>query len=216
MGQDTGAGRPPIQVAIADKNPMVLANLSELFDRDGRFSLALTVTTAERLLEGIARARIDVAVVGWVLPRLGGARLLEALRDRAEAPRVVVYTGSEDADLPRRVMAAGGAGFCAKNEPPERLLETVQAVAEGRMVFPFVDVRALKRASGESLTERERVLLAALAKGLTNVELARHLGISVNTVKFHLRNLYDKLSIRNRAQAVARYYASGEFTGADD
>jgi two-component system, NarL family, nitrate/nitrite response regulator NarP len=105
------------------------------------------------------------------------------------------------------VMASGGAGFCSKSDPPERLLEVAAAVADGQMVFPFIDVRGLYRDPLEELTEKERVMLTALAKGQTNNELAVDLGISVNTVKFHLRNLYDKLSIRNRSQAVAFYYS---------
>ena len=60
----------------------------------------------------------------------------------------------------------------------------------------------------QSLTEREKTLLAALAKGRTNIELAAELDISINTVKFHLRNLYEKLSLNNRSQAIAFYYAN--------
>jgi two-component system nitrate/nitrite response regulator NarP len=81
-------------------------------------------------------------------------------------------------------------------------------VAKGRMVFPYVDVRSLKRDPRESLTEREKTMLAALARGRTNTELAADLGISINTVKFHLRNLYEKLGLRNRSQAIAFYYSS--------
>ena len=77
------------------------------------------------------------------------------------------------------------------------------------MVFPYVDVRSLKRDPRESLTTREKALLVALAKGRTNTELATELGISINTVKFHLRNLYEKLGLRNRAQAIAFHYANG-------
>ena len=76
------------------------------------------------------------------------------------------------------------------------------------MVFPFVDVRDLNRDPVESLTGRERALLAALARGLNNKALAAEFSISVNTVKFHLRNLYDKLSVTSRAQAIAFYYAA--------
>ena len=82
------------------------------------------------------------------------------------------------------------------------------SVAAGRMVFPFMDVRSLRRDPRDSLTEREKTLLAALAKGRTNTELAAELDISINTVKFHLRNLYEKLGLNNRSQAIAFYYAN--------
>jgi len=74
------------------------------------------------------------------------------------------------------------------------------------MVFPFgVGARVADEAPQTRLTERERDLLAALASGRTNAQLAKDLDISVNTVKFHLKNLYEKLHVANRAQAVARY-----------
>ncbi|HTO84000.1 MAG TPA: response regulator transcription factor [Methylomirabilota bacterium] len=199
--------RKAIEVAIADKNPLVLSGLSELFEKDERFSLVFTVNSSERFLEALSRIRIHVGIVEWTLPTHGGASLLETLRDWPRPPRVVVYSSSSDPNLARKVMASGGAGFCSKSESPERLLEVAAAVADGQMVFPFVDVRGLYRDPLEELTEKERVMLTALAKGQTNNELAVDLGISVNTVKFHLRNLYDKLSIRNRSQAVAFYYS---------
>lgn len=205
---DRSKGRRAIDIALVDKNPLVLSALSDLFEQDGRFNLVLTVNDGERLLQAADRMAFAVAVIGWVLPPMGGAVLLDSLRDRPQAPRIVVYSGSSDREVARKVMAHGGAGFCSKSEPPERLLDTVWTVANGRMVFPFVDVRALQQDPLEKLTAREREFLAALATGRTNDQLASHLGVSVNTVKFHLRNLYEKMEIGNRAQAVAAYYSS--------
>lgn len=202
-----------ITVAVADKNPLVLSALSEVLERDSRFSLVLTATTAERFLEALARVPVVVGVIGWVLPKLGGQRVLEALRDRAEAPRLLVYSSSTDPDVPRKAMAAGAAGFCAKNESPARLLDALVAVAKGQMVFPYLDVRRLSQDPMQVLTDRERDLLASLARGLSNAELARDFGISINTVKFHLRNLFEKLAIKSRAQAIARFYETLQGSG---
>ena len=105
-------------------------------------------------------------------------------------------------------MAAGAAAFLTRDAPEQQLLDVAATVAGGRMVFPYMDVRGLKRDPRDSLTEREKTLLAALAKGRTNTELAAELDISINTVKFHLRNLYEKLGFRNRSQAIAFFYSS--------
>ncbi len=198
----------PIDVGLADKSSLVRSALSDLFDRDERFNLLLTVNDAQSFLSALDRITLDVAVVGWVLPPLGGAALLEAIRERVNAPRIVVYSGSADPDLARKVLARGGAGYCSKSEEPEQLLETVLAVAAGKMVFPFVDVRRLHEDPLQHLTPKERELLAALATGRTNDQLAGDFGVSVNTIKFHLRNLYEKMEIKNRAQAVAAYFSS--------
>ena len=201
------AGRS-VDLALVDKNPLVLSALSDLFERDERFNLVLTVRDGAQFLQAVDRMAFTVAVTGWVLPPLSGAVLLDSLRDRPQAPRIVVYSGSSDRDVVQKVMAHGGAGFCSKSEPPERLVETVWTVANGRMVFPYVDVRNLQQDPLEALTARERELLAALATGRTNDQLAKHFDVSVNTIKFHLRNLYEKMEISNRAQAVAAYYSS--------
>ena len=135
------------------------------------------------------------------------AKLIEVLRDQPTAPRLVVY-GDETGDLPRLAMSAGAAGFAPRSGAVEGLLSTCAEVATGKMVFPFLDVRKLQNDPIHQLSRKERAMLEALSKGLTNRELSRELGISTNTVKFHLSNMYEKLSVKNRAQAIAFYYSS--------
>ncbi len=199
-----------VEVALADANPLMLAALSEVIYRDARFSLVLTAKSAEGFLQGISRAPVSVGVVDWDLPGLGTERLIGLVRGMEKSPRVVVYAKSANKDAARRAMAAGAAGLAFDDQPPERLLDTMAAVAAGQMVFPFLDVRELGQDPLRSLTHREEALLEALAKGMTNKELSEALGITVNTVKFHLRNLFDKLSVKTRGQAIALYYASGQ------
>ena len=198
----------PHSVILADPNTLMLQALSELFERDRRFTLVATSKTAEGFLETCLRVPVALGIVEWAIPQLGAERLLAILRDRPNAPRIIVYSASNDPDVPRRAMAAGAAAFCTREAQHEQLRDIATAVAHGRMVFPFMDVRALKRDPRESLTEREKTIIAALARGRTNTELAAELGISINTVKFHLRNLYDKLGLKNRSQAIAFYYSS--------
>ena len=142
------------------------------------------------------------------MPTLGGERLIEVLRAQSRVPRVVVYAHAEGSDTPRRAMAAGAAGFCSRSDPPERLLDVVSNVANGQMVFPFLDIRQLRRDPMDTLTKRERALLDLLARGMSNRDIAKALEISINTVKFHLRNLFEKLSVNSRAQAIALYFTS--------
>lgn len=195
-------------VIIADPNTIMLQALSDLFERDPRFSLMATSKTAEGFLESCLLVPVDIGIVDWGIPQLGAERLLGILRDRPGAPRIIVYGVGADPDVPRRAMAAGAAAFLSRDAPEQQLLDVAATVAAGRMVFPYMDVRGLKRDPRESLTEREKTLLSALAKGRTNTELAAELGISINTVKFHLRNLYEKLGLNNRSQAIAFYYAN--------
>lgn len=198
----------PFEIILGDPNTLMLQALSEIFERDRRFALIATAKTAEGFLESCLRVPAQIGIIEWNLPQLGAEKLLQILRDRPKAARIIVYAGSSDADIPRRALAAGAAGFCTRDTPPEQLLDIAVSVASGRMVFPFLDVRSLKRDPRDDLTEREKTMIAALARGRTNNELAAELGISINTVKFHLRNLYDKLGLKNRSQAIAFYYSS--------
>ncbi len=194
-----------IDIAIADKSPIVQSGLRAMFESDERFHVVAVAADGERFMEAVNRLSFDIGIIGWEMPYLSGSAVLRTLRGREDAPRVVIYTGSQELDIPRQAMALGAAGFCHKSDPPERLVETVLAVAQGRMAFPYVDVRLLELNPLAGLTDREREILAALAQGMTNQQLADALKISLNTVKFHLKNLYGKLGVDNRAQAVAKY-----------
>lgn len=194
-----------IDIAIADKSPIVQSGLRALFDNDARFRVVAVAADGERFMEAVDRLSFDIAVTGWEMPYLSGPAMLRLLRGIPDAPRIVIYTGSQELDVPRQAMALGAAGFCHKSDPPERLIDTVAAVAAGRMAFPYVDVRDLDLNPLASLTEREREILESLSKGMTNQQLARDFEISLNTVKFHLKNLYGKMGVESRSQAVAKF-----------
>ena len=197
----------PIDIMLADGNPLVLSALSEIIERDRRFSLVATSATAEGFLGTVMRVPVKVGIIDWNLPALGGAKLIEVLREQANAPRIVVYA-EDKPDLPRLAMTAGAAAYAPRSSNAETLLETCVDVAAGKMVFPFLDVRELQSDPIHQLSRKERAMLEALSTGLTNRELSKELGVTVNTVKFHLSNLYEKLGVKNRAQAIAFYYSS--------
>jgi len=197
----------PIDIVLADNNPMDLSAKSEIFDSAPRFSLVATSATAERFMGAVIRVPVQVCVVAWNLPVLGAAKLIEVIREQENAPRFVVY-GDEAGDIPRLAMQAGAAGFAPRSGEVEVLLETCADVAAGKMVFPFIDVRKMQQDPIQSLSRKERAILEALAKGLSNRDLSKELQISTNTVKFHLSNIYEKLSVKNRTQPIAYFYSS--------
>lgn len=197
-----------IDIVVAEKSPLVQAGLASLFGGDSRFRLVATAADGERFMEAVERLHFDIGIIGWNMPFLSGSGVLKALRERSQSPRVIVYTGNAAPEVPRQTMQLGGAGFCLKSDPPERLLQTVLSVAEGRMVFPFMDLSVPGADPFLSLTAREQELLGSLSQGRTNAQIATELSISLNTVKFHLKNLFSKLNVKNRAQAVACYLKS--------
>lgn len=201
----TAPSRLLARVAIADKNPVVRAGLSDYIVRDGRFALVDAVTTGHEFVALAGREQIDVGVIGWALPDLLGVDVLGQMKRRQCSARVIVYTGESGQDVLRQAVKAGAWGFISKADDPALLLDTIATVARGRLCLPYIDLQSLNEDPIETLTARERELLAALADGWSNMQIATRIGISRNTVKYHLKNLYDKLGVKNRAMAVAMF-----------
>ncbi|WP_334148191.1 response regulator transcription factor [Hyphomicrobium sp.] len=194
-------------IAIADKNPVVRTGLVDIITRDGRFTVTATVPNGTALLERMQAhpAEVEIAILGWALPDMTGGDILAELKRRRSPARAIVYTGEPGLDVLRRTIKAGAWGFMSKCDEPEVLMETISSVSHGRVSFPYVDMEAARNDPLDVLTMRERELLAALADGWSNLQIAARIGISRNTVKYHLKNLYDKLDVHNRAMAVALF-----------
>lgn len=209
----SSVGARKIDIMLGDGNPLVLSAMSEVFDRDERFSLVATTATAEGYLGMVMRVPIEVGVIDWDIPALGARKLIEVLRGQDKSPRFVVYGQDTEPDIPRQAMSAGAAAFVSRSAPIDTLVQTCVDVAAGKMVFPYLDIRDLKTDPISTLSRKERAIMDALAEGLTNKQLATRLDISTNTVKFHLSNVFDKLSVKNRAQAIAHYYSAKAKSG---
>ncbi|WP_259780209.1 response regulator transcription factor [Aestuariispira ectoiniformans] len=195
------AGRA--RIIVTDKNPLVLTGLKALLENEAEMDVVATATDGEEFLQKIREIPCDVGVIGWEMPGKDGRGVLDILANDPAAPRIVIYTGVPGARVVREAMLHGAAGFCHKGDSNEALLEVVGAVAEGRMSFPFTDLRKIAEDPWEALTRRELELLDSLKTGRSNKQIATNMGITENTVKFHLKNLFSKLGVKNRSQAVA-------------
>lgn len=200
--------QPPIRIGIADKSPLMRAALKQLISEDDRFQIVSSSEDSDNFLKQAETVAMDIAIVGWVIAPGDARYILDHLRPGPNTPRVVVYTGLESDTVPLQVMAHGGAAFVSKNEDPTFLLDTLAQVAKGRMVFPYLDVTQINANPLSTLTKRELEILSSLAAGRTNKEIAAEKGVSTNTVKYHIKNLFEKLGVNNRGQAIALYLKS--------
>jgi two-component system nitrate/nitrite response regulator NarP len=198
----------PIRVGLADKNPLMHAALKHLLSEDDRFELVFVASNCEEFLDLTKQLSIDVGVIGWIIGPSDGRFILDHLSGQDNPPRIIVYTGDENKMVPSQVMTHGGAAFVSKSEQPIVLLDTIAEVAAGRMVFPYIDVRSIYDNPLSTLTRREMEVLSDLASGRTNKQIARDLGVSLNTIKFHVRNLFQKLGVNSRSQAISMYLKS--------
>ncbi|RRH87870.1 DNA-binding response regulator [Mesorhizobium tamadayense] len=195
------------KVLVGERNPLVVAALGGMIHRDSRFEMVGSVQTGEAFLDSVAQGQpvFDIAVLGWKLSDMDGGMVLSELQRRKLSARVIIFSNDHDVAILKQCVHLGVQGFCYQFEDPCILFETLVAVAHGRICVPYVDVSRINESPLLKLTPRERELLAVLADGWTNLQIATRTGISENTVKYHLKNLYDKLGVRNRAMAVGLF-----------
>ncbi|HEY1689805.1 MAG TPA: response regulator transcription factor [Solirubrobacteraceae bacterium] len=158
----------------------------------------LGARTGEEAIAMCRRYEPHVALVDLFLGGESGPDVCERLRAEAPAPRVLLISGAGRIS-PRAARAAGAAGFISKDSPASEIAKLVRLVGAGKTAFMDVASPDLP-----SLTERESEILALIAAGSTNREIASALYLSPHTVKEHTSALYRKLGVRNRAEAVQR------------
>jgi DNA-binding NarL/FixJ family response regulator len=195
-----------IRLVIADDHPLVLDGLRAVISAERDLHVVATATDGERALEAVRRFAPEVAVLDVHMPHMGGIACLTKLRADGTAIRVLLLSAFADPPTLRAAVEGGADGFVLKTDPPQAAVRAIRAVAGGQLVFPATARRWLYGGRPDdpaALTEREEVVLGLLAEGRTNAQIAELVCLSENTVKFHLRNLFAKLGVSNRTEAVA-------------
>lgn len=207
----------PIRVLLVDDQQLVRTGFRMILSVADDIEVTGEATNGSQAIEQVAALRPDVVLMDVQMPVMDG---IEATRRLAEQTRVVILTTFDQDDYLFDALAAGAAGFLLKNSGPEMLLEAVRSVAQGHaLLSPEVTTRVIaqmnrhRAAPGRpdaiaevDLTERETEVLVAMARGLSNAEIARELFVGEATVKTHVSNLLAKLGVRDRVQAVAWAY----------
>ncbi|EGX57700.1 response regulatory protein [Streptomyces zinciresistens K42] len=207
-GAPTPPGRAPVRILVCDDHAVVRAGLLALLDSAPGIEVAGEAGSGEEALALAVKLAPDVVLMDLQLG--AGIDGVETTRRLTSAPGgaphvLVLTTYDTDADITRAI-EAGATGYLLKAERPEELFAAIHAAAEGRPALsaPVAGrVMAGLRSPRPGLTDRERDILAQLALGIGNRDIARALFISEATVKTHLRRIYDKLGVDTRAGAVA-------------
>ncbi|MFI7016261.1 response regulator [Streptomyces sp. NPDC050164] len=216
MTEDAATGDAAITLLIVDDHPVVRDGLRGMFESAPGFTVLAEASNGVEAVSLATGLDPDVILMDLRMPGGGGVDAIRELtRTGARAKVLVLTTYDTDSDtLP--AIEAGATGYLLKDAPREELFTAVRAAAQGRTVLsPAVAsrlvsaVRAPRSPGNEPLSAREREVLALVAKGTSNREIARELFISEATVKTHLTHLYTKLGVRDRAAAVAVAYDRG-------
>ncbi|TFD28376.1 response regulator [Cryobacterium cryoconiti] len=202
-----------VRVLIADDHPIMRTGLQALCETEPSITVVGAVGTVEEALAEAARLRPDVVLMDLQFNgEFRGADATRGIRALPDPPAVLILTNY---DTDRDIITAiegGAAGYLLKDTSPDDLLAAIMAAAAGQSALaPAVASRLLSRVrdSTRALSARELEVLALVAEGLSNTEVARHLHLSETTVKSHLAHIYPKLGVASRTAAVAAARQSG-------
>ena len=197
----------PIRIFVVDDHPMIRHGLVAMLRSESSLMWVGEAADGAEALRMAPQAAPDVVLVDLVMPRMDGVAAIVAMRPLLPNAKFLVLTSVLEASEVRRAMAAGASGFLLKNASPQELVTVIISAARGQRVMAPEVTDALiadQREShpGDELTSRERELLALMATGLSNQEIATRLSIAMPTVKFHVTNILAKLHADNRTEAV--------------
>lgn len=210
----------PIHILIADDHTLFRDGLKALFASLPDTEVVGEAATGTETVALAEKLQPDVVLMDIQMPGLNGIEATRRIVQTSPHIGIIVVTMFEDDDSVFAAMRAGARGYVLKGADQEDMLRTIQAVARGEALFgPAIAVRlqsyfAAPRPGAPpeafpDLTERERELLALLAQGFNNAEIARQLHISIKTVRNHCSNIFSKLQVADRAQAIIRARNAG-------
>ena len=210
----------PITILIADDHPVVREGLAAMLSREPDIDVVGEAADGQEAVDRAASLGPDIILMDLQMPRLGGVDAIRLIRERHPAVQTIVLTTYGDDDSIFQGIAAGARGYLLKDAPRDELFRAVRAVARGESLLqPAVATRLLNRVSRkpaqpapEVLTERELDVLRLLARGAANKEIGAELHISESTVKTHVANIFQKLDVGDRTEAVTAALRRGLLT----
>jgi DNA-binding NarL/FixJ family response regulator len=219
----------PVRVLIVDDDPLVRAGLTMILSAAADVAVVGEAADGGEVPAAVAAHRPDVVLMDIRMPRVDGLAATESLRQRPDAPEVIVLTTFDADEYVLRALRAGASGFLLKDTPPTEIQHAVRRVAGGEATLsPAVTrrliahvagppgaadgparARARARAALDRLSDRERDVALALGQGRSNAEISAELFMSVATVKAHVSRLLTKLDLNNRVQIALLVHDAG-------
>lgn len=210
IGMDT---KSLIKTAIVEDQRDIREGLAMLINGTEGYHCTGSYRSMEEALAQISREMPDVVLSDIGLPGMDGIQGIKILKERYPEMLILMLTVYDDDDRIFDALCAGACGYLLKRTSPARLLECLKEAVTGgapmspevasRVITLFRDIRPPERADYE-LTPHETRLLKLLVDGHNYTTSAEELGVSINTIKFHMRNIYDKLQVHSKSEAVAK------------
>ena len=195
---------PRIRVALADDHRLVLEAVRATLEEDGDFEVVAAAESARQLLSGLPCASPDIVVLDVEMPGTDGFACLRELRERHPRVKVVMLSCHDEPRFAQRALRLGASAYVRKLVDPRDLASVLRQAVEETVASQPAALQEDEQPDHAAalLTASELAVLRALARGLVNKQIAADLSIAPQTVKFHLTNVYRKLGVANRTEAI--------------
>jgi DNA-binding NarL/FixJ family response regulator len=201
-----------MRVLIADDHPLILAGIKHALEEADGFEVVAETNNGSQVLPLVSKTNPDLALLDMRMPGMDGLTCLDRIRARHPEVKVVILSVSTDPDVIQDVLNRGASAYIVKSVNPVDVPSALRQALEGS-VFNAIGLPekqvADDAAKAAGLTDRETSILKALARGLSNDAIGKELWVAEQTVKFHLTNIYRKLGVNSRTEAVRYAYEHG-------
>jgi DNA-binding NarL/FixJ family response regulator len=212
----------PIKVAIVEDNGGIRDNWAKLINQAPGYQCVCMCCSSEEALKQLPLAMPEVVLMDINLPGLSGIECTRRLKQRLPQVQILIVTVYADNDRVFSALQAGASGYLLKRTTPQELLKAISDVLRGgapmtgeiaRKVIDSFRPAAPATAETDCLTRREEEILGLLTHGYSNKEIADILAVSFDTVRTHLRHIYEKLHVRSRTEAATKFLRTSETSG---
>jgi two-component system nitrate/nitrite response regulator NarL len=197
-----------IRVLLVDDSPVLRVGLRRSLEVATDIVIIGEAGSGNDALSMIESLQPDLVILDCQLPDISGVQVAKSVQQKGLQTKILAFSVHDDEALVRGMVEAGAIGYLLKDEPPENIIEAVHFAVAGSYWFsPAVTARLAERVRSECpseprLTERETQVLRLLVSGKANKTIAAELRITERTARFHVRNIYDKISVHTRAEAA--------------
>ncbi|MBE9045783.1 response regulator transcription factor [Pleurocapsales cyanobacterium LEGE 10410] len=192
-----------IRVLIADDHPIVRSGLVRMIELSEGMKVVAEAGTGTEAVEVFRQYQPDVTLMDLRMPELNGVEAIVAIRQEFSDARIAILTTYDTDEDIFRGLQAGARGYLLKDSKMAELIDAVRQIHAGKKYIPpAVGAKLAERISRPKLSDREREVLKLMTEGKTNQDIADELCISQSTVKFHINNIFGKLGVSDRTQAV--------------
>ena len=203
-----------ISISIVEDHDNYRLSLVRLLEADGRFLVKGIYSYAELALEGLQNDPVDIAIVDIMLKQMSGIELVRLAKPKAENTQFLMCTSYQDSENVFNALRAGACGYIVKDASASEIINAIVDLHQGGSpMSPYIARKVINllgrqpESNMNMLTPRELQVLMFLSDGLLYKEISDTLSISLNTVKNHLKNIYKKLHVQNKVEAVNKYRA---------